>query len=506
MNGIMKRTHRTAICLVLIACLTVNLLREQVSACPFCLSPPQTWSEILAGADAVLVGELIGRELFDHQIVTESSSRTQFRIVKTIKAPGDGHDRLRRLRSRSSTTWSIASQLPTRTAERPRGPYELLPGRTVTIQEFVTGKPGDQFLLSGRRCLPFSNDDVATFETSDAAQPTSTSIAPEKSAADSTTVPLRFDLCLPSRLLQWDSPAALNSQLLPYLLNAPDNDIPQSLRLTYFVPFLESSDSEIAADAWGEFARSQYEDVVAVRHLLSPERIRSWIASPEIGPERLGLYGMLLGLCGTADDAEFLRQQIGEPRLKKLKSTEFRFGIEGLMGGLLLLTGESGLDYLDSSRLQNSEASSEEQFAVVSALQYMWSYESTRIAPARLRQSLRLLLDNPEMREIIIADLARWQDWQSAPALISRFSSEAADEGTRRAIVQFMIALTREAERAKQPPVRTVSNTQSAAASANSRAPVDSELLQLVTQFLDQVRISHPQLIQSAMREFGPAK
>lgn len=503
MNGIMKRTHRTPICLLLIASLTVNLLREQVSACPFCLSPPQTWSEILAGADVVVVGELVGRELFDHQIVTESSSRTQFRIVKTVKAPGDGHDRLRRLRFRSSTA---ASQLQTQNAERPLGPCELLPGRTTTIQEYVTGKPGDLFLLSGRRCFPLSNDAVTTFETSDAAPATSTSITPQESPADATSVPLRFDLCLPSGLLQWDSPAALNSQLLPYLLNAPDNDIPQSLRLTYFVPFLESSDAEIAADAWGEFARSQYEDVVAVRHLLSREKIRSWIARPEIGPERLGLYGMLLGLCGTADDAEFLRQQIGEPRLKKSKSTEFRFGIEGLMGGLLLLTGESGLDYLDSSRLQNSEAASEEQFAVVSALQYMWSYESTRIAPARLRQSLRLLLDNPEMREIIIADLARWQDWQSAPVLISRFSSESADEGTRRAIVQFMIALTREAERAKQPPVRTVSNTQTAESNAISRTPVDSDLLQSVTQFLDQVRVSHPQMIQSAMREFGPAK
>lgn len=534
----MKRTYRTTVCGLLIVGLVFGV--PAASACPFCLAPPQTWSEILADADVILVGEIIGRELFDQQIVTESSARTRFRIRAVVKTPSNnvcrmtpGPATLFALKaSKSAQSSASTDQNPTMTApaapadmsamtafleelRRRSRPAEMTCAgfqvdRFVTISEYVTGTPGDLFLLSGRRVQPLISENVGTFETPvTASQAPSATDQSDELPKSTATVENRWRLLdsqLPATLVQWDSPAVLNAHLLPYLLNAPSEQIPQSYRLAYYAPFLESSDPEIASDAWGEFARSQYDEVVAVRDRLSAEKLRAWIARPDMSPERLGLYGMMLGLCGNESDAAFLQQQIGEAGRQKSPRKEFRYGTEGLMGGLLRLTGESGLEYLESSRLMRRDVASEEQFAVVSALQYIWSYEPGRISPDRLRQSLRLLLDSPEMREIVITDLSRWQDWQSAPGLISRFDVIENDEGTRRAILRFMIALTRAANRQQNAPIRTVSQSEvlnSAASLSVKSDPVPAEVTEMATTFLERMRVEQPGLMQNAAREFG---
>ncbi|MFN8710414.1 MAG: hypothetical protein ACK50J_27390, partial [Planctomyces sp.] len=144
-------------------------------------------------------------------------------------------------------------------------------------------------------------------------------------------------------LLEWDSPTPVTPERLEYILGAPAASVPKSLRLPYYINWLESPDEQIAADAWAEFAGAPYEDVISVTRLYPREKLRQWVANPETNPERLGLFGMMLGLCGESDDAALMQKLIGEPRSSK----DFRYGIEGVMGGYLLLTGESGLRYLE---------------------------------------------------------------------------------------------------------------------------------------------------------------
>ncbi len=102
-----------------------------------------------------------------------------------------------------------------------------------------------------------------------------------------------------------------------------------------------------------------------------------------MSPERLGLYGMMLGLCGQPEDAEFLREQIGDPKPAK----EFRFGTEGIMGGYLLLAGEDGLSYLEETRLKPTGVDYTEHFAVMQAVQFIWSYESDVISKPGSRKA-----------------------------------------------------------------------------------------------------------------------
>ena len=94
----------------------------------------------------------------------------------------------------------------------------------------------------------------------------------------------------------------------------------------------------IGDDAFGEFANAAYSDVVLLSKELPREKLRTWLTSNMVSPGRIGLYGMMLGLCGTDEDVKLLERKI-------LEGTEdFRLGIDGVMGGYLLLTGEKGLD------------------------------------------------------------------------------------------------------------------------------------------------------------------
>lgn len=483
----------------------IHLISDSaLKACPFCLAPPNTLAVQIDEADVILVGEMVGRRLYERQIQVDVNATTQFRIVRTIKAPG----------------------MSLNPGSQPRrAPMFLRPGQIVTIPGYNDSAPEELCLLIGRFTDTGAGDNSQTYDLAGSEetgtdvdkgvqQASASSDSPESSggilksggtqtaafevdtasadaaseaSGDSTAETRSFQraslvsLVVPE-LLEWDSPTPVTPERLEYILGAPAVSVPKSLRLPYYINWLESADEQIAADAWAEFAGSPYEDVVSVTRLYPREKLRQWVANPDTNPERLGLFGMMLGLCGQSEDAALMQELIGEPRPSK----DFRYGIEGVMGGYLLLTGEAGLRYLEDSRLKTPGVAAEELFAVVSAIQYMWSYESTRIDRSRLRESLHGLLHHPDMQEIVITDLARWKDWPTAPKLMQMFESEAMDDRGQKAVVQFAIALTRDAAKNKGPDAPT------------------GEQLQQSRDFLAMVEQKHPQLLRHAARDFGP--
>jgi hypothetical protein len=58
---------------------------------------------------------------------------------------------------------------------------------------------------------------------------------------------------------------------------------------------------------------------------------------------------------------------------------------------------------------------------------------------------MRVLLDRPELADLVIADLARWKDWEIQDRLMKLYG--AADyniPSIKRAIVRFMVASTKD--------------------------------------------------------------
>ena len=241
------------------------------------------------------------------------------------------------------------------------------------------------------------------------------------------------------RGVDWGDPLEVTQTSLKYILESPTPEIDPQERLAYFLKYLENVDPIIANDAFAEFANAQYTDVVALRQKLPREKLREWIVKPETLQVRIGFYGMLLGLCGDETDAKLLEQRILQP------AGEFRLGVDGMIGGYLLIRGAAGLEVIERHKFRQKGVPFSETFAAMQALRFMWTYGDGKIAPERLRESQRVLLDNPNLTDLVIADLARWKDWSIQERLLAMYG-KAPYETTqaKRAIIRFMLASTKD--------------------------------------------------------------
>jgi len=408
---------------VAVACTMIILLATtlyKAVACPFCLSPPQTMAEQISRADIVIIAELV-----------------RFRVY-------DGG-------TRPVSTLRIREYL--RGKELASSRRELAVGQAVIIAAEATGQPGDLFLMYGT--LPENALQVATSTFASPDPGNSARGRDDQSAGSVITAELtltgdfsstssiqKASLVIPE-WISWNETLAISGEAVDYLRALPPTSVPQRSRLEYFIPFLEHRDALIAIDAWAEFGNSSYNDVISIRDRLSRGKLRAWIADPGMSPERLGLYGMMLGLCGTAADADFLFDHMqtspatSDSELVAPQKT-FRYGSEGLMGGYLLLTGEHGLQQLEKYIVVPADAQDTACHALVQSLQFMWSYESDIISPDRICHTMRLLLNKDSMREIAITNLSRWEDWSTLQILVPMFDGACStDRSAQRAIIQF---------------------------------------------------------------------
>ncbi len=236
-------------------------------------------------------------------------------------------------------------------------------------------------------------------------------------------------------VIEWSRPLEVTETSFNYIVQAPSPESPPEKRLAYFAKFLEFPDSLVANDAYGEFATARYEDITPLAKMLPRKKVRKWIVSEDTPVTRRGLYGLLLGLCGNEEDAKLMEKQITE------ETEDFRLGIDGVISGYLLLTGAKGLDVIDEIKLKNQKVAFSETFSTMQSLRFMWQHGAGRIDKERLRQSMRLLLSRPELADLVIADLARWRDWDIQDRLMELYGAEEYDvPSIKRAIVRYMLA------------------------------------------------------------------
>lgn len=305
--------------------------------------------------------------------------------------------------------------------------------------------------------------------------------------------------------VEWGSPTEITEPAFAYVAQAPAPEVPTAKRLKYFIKFLEFPDPLVANDAYGELANAPYKDIAAVAPLLPREKIRNWLDRPETPQTRLGLYGMLIGLCGTKDDATMLAHKI-EPN-----SEEFRIGLDGMISGYLLLTGNSGLDNLDDWKFKihnGKKAAFSETYAGMMGLRFMWQYAGGKISNERLQQSMRLLLDQPELADLVIADLARWKDWSVQDRLMSLYGKGDYNiPSIKRSIIRYMLASTdpKSADASPATPAGTASGAQSTGGAASGNVAADSSDADSVVRgkkYLKELRERDPRTVREAERFF----
>lgn len=254
-------------------------------------------------------------------------------------------------------------------------------------------------------------------------------------------------------VIDWGSPIEVTEESFTYIKNAPSPELPTKARLQYFLKYLEHPNPMVSTDAYGEFANAPYADITPIADQFPRQKLREWLADPQVSPSRHGLYGLMLGLSGKEEDVAVLEQKIFEP------TNEFRLGIDGIMGGYLLLTGEKGLTQIEDKKFKDKKVAFSETYSAMQALRFLWQYGDGKFEPDRLRQSMRLLLDRPELADLVIADLARWKDWTVQDRLMSMYGKEPFDvPSVQRAIVRYMLACSKDMAAADADVMRATQN------------------------------------------------
>ncbi len=324
-------------------------------------------------------------------------------------------------------------------------------GERIKLSRFRTGKKGDLFLLMGTRA----------------------------GKADS---------------IEWGSPTEITEPAFNYVAQAPSQEVPVAKRLMYYVKFLEFPDTLVSNDAFGEFANAPYKDIAAIAPKMPRDKVRHWLAAPETPTTRVGLYGMLLGLCGNKEDAKILAAKISE------KTDAFRIGIDGMISGYLLLTGEEGLKHIDEWKFKDPSVPFSETYAAMMGLRFIWQYAPDRIPPERLKESMRLLLDRPELTDLVITDLARWNDWAVQDRLMALYGKGPYNiPSIKRAIVRFMLASTQ-----AKPVAVAPASAAGTASGAESSGPRGEKIDYAARgkQYLEELRKKDPRTVKESERFF----
>ncbi|MDB4766437.1 hypothetical protein OAG71_01985 [bacterium] len=232
----------------------------------------------------------------------------------------------------------------------------------------------------------------------------------------------------------WTTPIKASKRLIKYLVDIQTLPESGADRLAFFQDYFEDEVSSIAFDAYDEFAKAPYSDLVDLKDRMHRDKLMAWVKDPELAINRRRLYLTMLGVCGTAQDGDELEKMI-----QKGGSSNLR-GLDALVASYLSLKGEAGVDLVEQKFLRNEKSEFTDTMAAVSALRFH-ATEVEVVDKQKIVSAVRALLDRPKMADLIIPDLARWEDWSVMDKLVSMFKESDDDKRWLRVpIVSYLIA------------------------------------------------------------------
>lgn len=236
------------------------------------------------------------------------------------------------------------------------------------------------------------------------------------------------------KMPSWGTPIGLSEKAGAYVRNLLTLPAKGADRLAYFQDYFEDADPILAADAYDEFAKAPYAEVQELKDRMPHEKLLAWIQNPEVTATRKRLYLTMLGVCGTREDVPVLQNMI-ESDDRQLKTA-----LDAVVACYLILEGPDGLPLVEDRFLKNKEAEYTDTYAVIMALRFH-GQEVDVIPQERLVGAMRHMLDRPQLADLVIADLARWQDWESMPKLVELFKGANEESGwVRVPVVNFLRA------------------------------------------------------------------
>jgi hypothetical protein len=212
----------------------------------------------------------------------------------------------------------------------------------------------------------------------------------------------------------WSTPLKLSERAKQYVVTLPSLPKSGADRLSFFQDYLADDDPILAGDAYDEFARAPYDDVKELKPKMNHDQLVAWIKDANTTASRKRLYLTMLGVCGDKDDLPMLEAMI------KSDDPVDKSGLDALIACYLTLGGEAGMPLIEETFLKNDKADYADTYAAIMALRFHGN-EADIISRERVLQGLQHMLNRPQLADLVIPDLARWEDWSQMPKLVQLF-------------------------------------------------------------------------------------
>lgn len=354
-------------------------------ACPFCPATAQTFTEEMDSMDVVVITKLIYVPVADPN--SNDLAKAKFEIVEIIKGGEKNPIAGRTVRIRDGEQVRVpgdkAPEKPPKVSDpanpdapadkTPKGEPAVKVGDKIETIYFGDGKVGSQFLIMG--------------------------IDPPR--------------------IMWSTPLILSPRAKEYLVKLPTIPKEGNDRYAFFQKFLEDQDEMLARDAYDEFAKADYTKVKAMKPNMNHEQLLAWIQNPEIPASRRRLYLVMLGVCGSENDLPMLETAM------KSADRRARSGLDALIACYLTLKGETGLPLIEDLYLKNKKSDYADTYSAIMALRFH-ATEGGVLKRERVVAALKHMLSRPELADLVIPDLAQWEDWSATDELFELFKN--ADE------------------------------------------------------------------------------
>lgn len=220
--------------------------------------------------------------------------------------------------------------------------------------------------------------------------------------------------------MAWSTPTALTERSVKYISQL--GKLPESGgdRLFFFQDYFEDKDPLLATDSYDEFAKAPYKEVIELKDRMQHDKLLAWIEDPEISPSHRRLYLTMLGVCGKPSDLPILEAMM------KSNDRRVKTALDATVSCYINLKGPEGLPLVEDLFLKNDKAEWVDTYAAIMALRFHG--QETNVVPRpRLAAALRLMLERPQLADLVIPDLARWQDWSAMEKVVTLFKEAKED-------------------------------------------------------------------------------
>jgi hypothetical protein len=223
--------------------------------------------------------------------------------------------------------------------------------------------------------------------------------------------------------------------VVDYLLGAAKFDKQDAVkRLGYFFARLDAVEPAVAADAFVEFAKASDAELVKARAVLDPAKLRKLLTARDTPSERVGVFALMLGLCGTKTDADLFAKLLdAQPPPERVREN-----LGGFLAALTLLDADAGWGRTQAI-LTDAKRPFDQRLAAVGTVRF---FQATRAVEAKpwVLKCYRGLLAHGDLADVAIDDLRRWGWWDLTADVLKQFNRPThAAPVLRRGIVRYAL-------------------------------------------------------------------